>query len=558
MITANLRPAKNCMENKSAFLKFDYNKDIINVIRAIPGRAWHPDTKEWEIPVSKLGNVERELTNCHFVITDETEVKLHERMIPDGYQFKTKPFSHQIVGVNFGLNHDKWFLGDEMGAGKTWQTLNIAVLKKKIDLVKHCLIICCVNGLKWNWYDEVLKHTNEKPYIIGQHETRNGIRVGDSSAKIKDLERINEIQEYFLIINIESLRNPDICNLLDNYCVKGDIGMAIVDEVHQCRNPESKQTAGLLRLQPKYRIALSGTPLVNNVTDLYVVFSWLGQWSGSYYSFENSFCKIAKPFGYRQVVGFKNLDALESKLNTFMLRRKKEDILDLPEKVYINEFVEMSDKQKAIYKEALDNVRKNIDEVKKAINPLSKLIRIRQATGYTGILSSKVKESCKFERAKQLIEESSQNNNKVVVFSNWTEILTHFNVYIKEYKPLSITGDDSVDKRREQEALFQNDPERKVICGTIKAMGTGLNLTAGNVVIFLDEPWTMTDFSQCTDRCHRIGTTKTVVVYVLMCKGTIDERVHNIVQTKGELSEQIVDNMGYEERSKLINYLLEE
>ena len=121
-------------------------------------------------------------------------------------------------------------------------------------------------------------------------------------------------------------------------------------------------------------------------------------------------------FGGYEIVGYRNLGELQEQLNDIMLRRRKEDVLDLPEKLYIDEYVEMTSKQAQIYKEVSMEIKANIDKIKMANNPLAELIRMRQATGYTGILSSTISESAKIDRLEELVEESVANNKKVVIF----------------------------------------------------------------------------------------------------------------------------------------------
>jgi SNF2 family DNA or RNA helicase len=125
-------------------------------------------------------------------------------------------------------------------------------------------------------------------------------------------------------------------------------------------------------------------------------------------------------FGGHEVIGYKNLGELQTQLGEIMLRRLKSEVLDLPDKVFIDEYVEMTGKQEQVYKEVTAELRMNIDKIKTAANPLAQLIRLRQATGYTGILSSSIKESAKLDRMEELVEEATANGQKGVIFSNWT------------------------------------------------------------------------------------------------------------------------------------------
>lgn len=457
----------------------------------------------------------------------------------------------------------------------TKQVIDIAVARK----VKHCLIICCVNSLKWNWRNEVYTHSNEEAWILGQQVKSNGkIVIGSNVDRLNDLKHIDELP-YFIITNVETLRYKTKSGRkvkrringrwaeVDEYCYpvtekiqalcnSGDIGMIAVDESHKCKNPTADQAQQLLKLDAPIEIAMTGTPLMNAPLDLYVPLHWLGFEKHSFYQFRAHHCEMGGYGGY-SVVGYKNLDELSQTLDEVMLRRLKDDVLDLPEKTYINEYVEMSDKQHGIYIEAMADVRNNIDKIVAANNPLSQLIRLRQATGYTGILSTSVKESAKLDRMEEIVDDAVENGKKVVIFSNWTQMTDPaYKRLAKKYSGAIITGDTADSDRQANVDKFQNDPKCKFIIGTIGAMGTGLTLTAGTVEIFLDEPWNMALKEQAVDRCHRIGQKNNLTVYTLICQGTIDERINELVEKKGEMSNILIDGKIEGNKSDLINFLL--
>ena len=216
----------------------------------------------------------------------------------------------------------------------------------------------------------------------------------------------------------------------------------------------------------------------------------------------------------------------------------------------------MTPKQSAVYKEVTAAIKSNIDKIKMANNPLAELIRMRQATGCTAILSSTVNESAKIDRLEELVEEATQSGQKVVVFSNWTQMTTPIMDRLSAYRPACITGDINDATRMSEVNRFQTDDKCKVIVGTIGAMGTGLTLTAGSVVIFMDEPWTMANKQQAIDRCHRIGTKNNVTIYTMLCKDTIDERIHEIVEKKGAMSDALIDGKIVGDKKELLNFLL--
>ena len=539
---------KNLYEDKSGFVTFPYNPDYVQIMRDLPLRWYNSDEKSWEIPVDSIAIVQEKIPNIT-IIGDIPSTDNNN--IPTDYEWKTKPFNHQIVAVNYGLSHNKWLLGDEQGLGKTKTVIDIAIINKLNHDYKHCLIICGVNGLKYNWEKEIKTHSNENGWILG---TRKG-KVKGNAEKFEDLKNINSIDAFFLITNIESLRSSNIADEIKKLCNAGIINMIVVDEVHKCANPTSQQSKGLLQITADTQIALTGTPLMNTPLDLYLPLKWLGYENHAFYAYKKHYT-IQGGYGGYEVVGYKNMDELQTRLSKIMLRRLKADVLDLPEKLYVDEYVEMGDKQKKLYFEVMKEIKANIDKIKMSSNPLAQLIRLRQATGYTGILSSVIKESAKLDRLEQLISDTLQNGKKAVVFSNWTQMTDNVVDRLKYYDPLLITGQTNPNDRQNIVDKFQNDDNYPVIVGTIGAMGTGLTLTAGTVIIFIDEPWTKALYDQAVDRCHRIGTTDNITVYNLLTKDTIDERVHEIINRKGAISDVLVDGKIKGNATEILNYLL--
>lgn len=565
MINVKVAKSKKCYDNTCAFsvyITFDYDQMIVDTVKALPQRFYNADKKEWEAPLTSLPTILSKLPQFDFDITGqyvELDAPKKEAKVPVDFKFKTTPFQHQIDGFNYGLQNNSWLLGDEQGLGKTKQVIDIAVAKKLANGYKHCLIICGVNGLKWNWVNEVHTHSNEEAYILGQRKRANKIYIGSSTDKlndVRDLFSANEKAPYFLITNVETLRNETIQKELAKACKFGIINMVAVDEIHKMKNPASQQGKGILKIQPECKIAMTGTPLMNNPFDLYIILKWLGYEGHSFSAFKHHYAMYGGYGGY-EVVGYRYLDELQKQLDSIMLRRLKNDALDLPEKTHINEYVEMTPKQAQIYREVTADIKANIDQIKMQNNPLAELIRMRQATGYTGILSSKVKESAKLDRMEELVEEAVENGKKVVIFSNWTQMtLPIYNRLAVKYHGTYITGEVDSDQRAEHVRRFQEDDDCKFVVGTIGAMGTGLTLTAGTVEIFMDEPWNRANKEQAEDRCHRVGTTENVTIYTILCKDTIDERVHELVERKGAMADALVDGKLNIDKDAMLDFLL--
>lgn len=564
MITIEIKESSKLKDEYSAFVSFDYSSTIVNVLRSLPFKVYNPETTTWEIPVNKVETIIKQLHDFDISLIGKLSLLNNEQEkieLPEGFEFKTKPYSHQLEGVEYGLKYDRWFLGDEMGLGKTKQTIDIAVARKAKYGYKHCLIVCGVNTLKWNWVNEITTHSAEGAWILGQKWVKNKWKVGSTKDKLEALKALTDKNApelpYFLITNVETFRDKEIADTIKKLVDKGIINMCIADEAHKMKNPTAQQTKGFLKCLPQCRIIMTGTPLMNSPLDLYVILKWLGYETHSFTAFKNHYCVMGGYGGY-EIVGYKNMDQLTSQVKEIMLRRLKDDVLDLPEKTYVDEYVEMSDKQSIIYKEVEMDIKANIDMVKFDNNPLATLIRLRQATGWTGILSSEIQESAKMDRLEDLVQECISNNQKVIVFSNWTQMTDaiYDKLKSKGHSLAVITGNTQDNERQIIVDEFQNNKDRcKVIIGTIGAMGTGLTLTAATTVIFYDEPWNKALFDQAIDRAHRIGQKSNITVYSLMCKDTIDERIHNIIYKKGAMSDALIDGKGVMSR-EVFDYLL--
>jgi SNF2 family DNA or RNA helicase len=527
---------------QSLYIKGDYNSNILDVIHSFQTRYYHRNSKLWECKIDYFPIILDKLKFEDIQICGEVPKKfekylkmldMYDEQDAD-YLSRTKPFEHQMESFNYALTHNKFLLGDEQGLGKTKQALDIAVARK--HKMRHCLIVCGVNNLKWNWYKEVEIHTNEKAHILGSRVNRKGKTViGSSAERLADLKQIHD--EYFLITNIETLRDKSIQSQIKKMCSDGIIGMTIIDEIHKCKNSQSKQGKAIHCCCSYYRLALTGTPLMNNPVDLYNVLKWLEVENHSLTYFKNLYCEMGG-FGGYEIIGYKNLDQLENSLNKNMLRRRKEEVLDLPPKIYTDELLDLDSSQDKLYRDVTNQIIEDIDRIMLLPNPLTELIRLRQVTSNPNILTSKNITNVKYDRIVDILESTT---DKVIIFSNWTKVINPLYIKLSSlgYNPALVTG-ESKDPILEMNK-FQSDNTCKVILGTTPALGTGYTLTAANTVIFIDEPWSKAIKDQAEDRCHRIGTKGTVNIITLICKDTIDERIHQIIKDKGELSDRIVD-----------------
>ena len=538
-------------------IKTDNRLENLQMLTKSEHAKIHSDTKMYSLPQFNENVTEIKKGNATiYLCPQECKItKIESDIRQDVYDIVLDENEgiHNFVCNNFIVHN----------CGKTAQIIHIACIKKQQKHYKHCLIICGVNGLKWNWKSEIEKHSDENSYILGTRYKKNKEYIGSINDRLEDLRvdaNNNFINQelnnsYFIITNIETLRDEKIVQELKALCNMNVINMIACDEIHKAKSVTSQQGKHLLKLQAETMIAMTGTPLMNNPLDLYAPMKWLGYEKHAFYSFKQHYCIMGGYGGY-QVMGYRHLDQLKEQFEDIMLRRLKKDVLDLPEKIYQDEFVEMTPKQEKIYKEVKMEVQQNIDKVTSAINPLSEMIRMRQATDYTGILSSTVLESAKLERLDELLEEIVGNGHKAIIFSNWTSMTNPtYERYKNLYNPAIITGETQ--NRVAEEKKFMKDNSCKIIIGTTGAMGTGLNLFKASYVIFLDHPWNRAIYDQCVDRTHRIGQTKNVTVINFMCKNTIDEKIWELLNKKGQLSDMLVDGkLDLQNKQQLVEFLL--
>lgn len=584
-------------DDYSIFVTFQYNPNYVQIIKSLPKRAWNDVAKHWEVSydcynqlISTLNNYGIPYNANEFMLSiqqlQKAVQKIQEQQqeqqkldvtILDNVEFKTNPYSYQKEGIAYGLSHDKFLLADEPGLGKSMQSANIARLKRG---GKHCLIVVGYKSLLFNWAAEIEQHTNEKAYVIGQRikKKTDTLVTGNIKERLEDLQNLDKIEEFFLITDITTLRqcekiekpNKDnkkkkkdyykifyFADLIEQHCRNGNIGRIILDESHVFKNFDVDQTQALLKLKTcPYKIAMTGTPVMNRNQDLYPIMYWLGQERRNYWQFRDRYC-VMGGFKGKQVIGNKNNDELHSRLSQFMLRRKKSDVLDLPEKIYIKEYLEMDGKQWALYQKMQALLKKDFAQMKgNKVKMLAGLLNLRKVTCHPGWIDPSFEDSVKYERARQIVFEAVENGQKTIIFSNFTtpfESDIHaVNLYeqLKMYNPALIVGNTK--DRMAEVNKFQNDPSCMVIVGSIGAMGVGLTLHAASNVIFMDDPWNMALKKQAEDRANRVGSKFNLNVYTLMCKDTFDVKINNLVEKKGRVADEIVDGITTQELEELL------
>lgn len=524
----------------SLCITFEFNPEIIRVLKNAGDALWHKTLKVWELPINKLSFLIDNLSqidNIDLELLPDEEKETYNLKI----NYKTKPFSYQLEGIQWMLNNPNCLLLDPPGLGKTLQVIYLAEELKAAGEAKKCLIICGINSLKTNWEKEIQRHSTLDCVIIGKKITKKGT-VKYTSIKERAEQLYNPIKEFFVILNIESLRDSLVLDAIRDSANEFDL--IVLDEIHKCKAPQSSQGKNLLKLRNigKRHIGLTGTLLVNDPLDAYVPLKFIGKENSTYTNFKNFYCIIEQKFGHYQIAGFKNMDILKEEIASCSLRRSK-DLLKLPPKVIIPEYLEMSEKQSKFYEDLEAGVITEADRVNiKTTSLLGLVTRLRQAATCPSVLTSSDIDCAKIDRAISLTEEIVSSGEKVIIFSTFKEPLYQLNDLLKEYKPLLCTGDQSDEEVSKNIDIFQEDPTRKVILCTTSKMGTGITLTAASYEIFLDSTWTSALEEQCEDRAWRIGSTKSVFIYKLVAKNTIDERIQNILDRKKNISDYIIDD----------------
>lgn len=283
-------------------ISFRYDPTTVAKVKELAERRYLPEDRAWEIPahelpalIEKVGlsNIKSEEAVVQALNTKEIEDKreaTQERLkgikpVRD-FDFKTAPLPHQIEAFNYGMEKNSLLIGDEQGLGKTKESIDICVARKK-ELIKT-LIVCGVNSVKYNWEKEIQIHSNEGCVMV------DGKTMDVRVQQLNDWYRGSS---YFGVINIESLRNEKIQDALYLGIKDGYIGAIIVDEIHKAKNGGSQQGKALRFLKAPVKIGLSGTPM-NKAEDLWNILTWLGVERRSFYSFRNAYCTMGGFGGY--------------------------------------------------------------------------------------------------------------------------------------------------------------------------------------------------------------------------------------------------------------------
>lgn len=451
------------------------------------------------------------------------------------------PDSSYITGKQYIVTHN------------TASVIHLAEELKAQRGLEHCLIICGLATLRANWEKEIKLHSNLSSIIIGKRINSKG-KVTWATVKERAEQLKNKIDEFFVIINIESIREDCVVDAINNSINTFD--MMAFDECHRAAGTNSIQSNNLLKLvNSTYKVGMTGTLLTNSPLSAMIPLKWIGVEHSTLTNYKIQYCEFGG-FGGHQIVGFKNLDLLKDELEGCSLKRTK-DLLNLPPKNFIDEHVEMNDAQAKLYEAVVEGVKEECDKIKlNSSNLLALTTRLRQATSCPSVLTSSNVISSKIERCIDLVEDIVSQGDKVVILSAFKDPIYQLKDLLEKYSPLIGTGDmkdqdvsDNIDK-------FQTNSKYKVFLGTQSKMGTGVTLNSARYLIMLDQPWTYAIYLQCTDRIHRINNTESVFIYNLICEDTIDEVVSRVINRKKALSDYVIDDKeDYETLKALEKYI---
>jgi len=459
---------------------------------------------------------------------------LKETVITKDFKAELRPY--QQAGLNWLTLLDSLRFGaclaDDMGLGKTIQVLALFnSLRKKKGYTTSLLVLPA--SLIHNWASEIKKFAPRIKFIIAH--PGGGKEILDKNTSP------DQISFWDMVITTYGYvkRYQWIMDYQWNYI--------ILDEAQAIKNAGTAQTKAVKSLICNNRIILTGTPIENRLSDLWSLFDFLNPGMlGNKTEFSRFIKKSNDPGELRQVI------------SPYILRRLKTDknvISDLPDKIEVNSFSQLSKTQHLLYQQQVDLLKNALENseggMKRKGLVLSSLIKFKQICNhpdqYLGNSAYKPAESGKFERLREICETIYEKREKVLIFTQFKEIIEHLEAFMEdvfERKGLILHGSTNISKRKKLVDRFQSDEYVPFFILSIKAGGTGLNLTAANHVIHFDRWWNPAVENQATDRAFRIGQKKSVVVHKFITEGTIEEKIALMLEDKKALSREVLEDSG--------------
>ena len=422
-------------------------------------------------------------------------------------------------------------LADDMGLGKTVQVL--AYLEKLRKTKKGARVLLVVPAsLLGNWQKEAEKFVPSMDYRI-----LHGKSAAVLGRKFAEEDDFLTITTYGMSSRIKELQD------IQWDCI-------ILDEAQAIKNPLTKQTKEIKKLNGRMRIAMTGTPIENDLTNLWSLFDFLNKGLMGTSKEFHEFCKQLKesPEQYAK---------LKTMVAPFMLRRLKTDktiIKDLPEKMEMIDYTDMSKRQVVLYRKTVADMEERIREsegIERKGIVLATITKLKQICNhpdqYLGQQTFSEADSGKFAMLREICETIYEKRERVLVFTQFKEITEYLAGFLEEIfhtEGYVLHGGTPVKKRSQIVEEFQSDRYVPFIVLSVKAGGTGLNLTKANHVIHFDRWWNPAVENQATDRAFRIGQTKNVMVHKLVCKGTIEEKIDAMIESKKKLAENVIGSGG--------------
>lgn len=501
------------------------------------------ESPEFKDLISELENRQVQIEeNQKFKKTKNLKLPAEFFSSPD---LSKKLFAHQKIAVSWLKDREYSFLGDDMGLGKTLSVLACIDLLLKDKQIEFSLIVC-PNSLTRNWINESTNFLPDRKFVLlpdGQKERARLFRQLESEIVTCDA----------LVVNYEKLRAADIQQGLSSF-IKNKKSLLCFDESQKVKNPKSVTFQSLRKISSLFsrRIALSGTPAPRDITDIWAQVTLLDQgqrFGNSYYKWLNQIAELGTKYSDYAVKRFKPFAVEEtvSRVHEILLRRRKEEVLDLPEKTFSTRFCQMEGEQYKRYqqlcKELLVKLKSAAgkDMLRIIDNILEEYLRAVQIASNPRLLDPDFKGvPTKFRELDDIISEIViERREKIVI---WTNYLTNISELAERYKDLGSAAFSGLVSARDRNKIvnnFQTDPKLKILLAVPAAGGVGITLTAAQTAVYLDKTWNAEHWLQSVDRIHRIGQTGTVnIISLNACK--VDELIEKNLAKKSRIQSKLL------------------
>lgn len=427
-------------------------------------------------------------------------------------------------------------LADDMGLGKTLQVISLLLAERQDydagEKERRRSLIVCPASLVYNWQKEIERFAPELETVT----------ITGSAPERKDI--IRHTTDGQILITSYDLLKRDV-----EYYKNIVFAVQVIDEAQYIKNAGTQAAKGVKKITAAFKLALTGTPIENRLSELWSIFDYL--MPGFLYTYQKFREEIETPIVVNKDEN--KMERLQRMIRPFILRRLKGDVLkDLPEKLEENVYAKMEGEQLALYDAHVQQMKQMLDGKSEAefksnkIQILAELTKLRQLCCDPALLFEDYKgESAKVQMCMDLIGNAVHGGHKVLLFSQFTTMLDRLAEQLKKLgiDYYMLTGSVNKEKRMQMVDSFNKD-DVPVFCISLKAGGTGLNLTAADIVIHYDPWWNVAVQNQATDRAHRIGQKNVVTVYKLVSQGTIEEKIIDIQEKKKKLAEQVLEGEG--------------